>query len=670
MEAQMSGLVGRVLDDRYELVAPIGAGTTTRVFVAHDHTLDREVALKLAHPELADDDLFVERFRLRAQHAAELTHPNLVDVLDWGLEDGPYLVVELCQGGSMAGLLAAGHSLTPSQALVSGLEAARALEYLHNQGVVHGSLTPSKLLFGADQRLRISGTAYPNPSGSDIDSESEIYSYWSPEQRDDLPVTNRADIYSLGLLLNTAVSGRQPDHGAANGSGGVIDHSLGELRATLERCARRQATDRPDAGEMAISLLATAETMPRPTALPLAGLGAADTALADGEVAAPPVVASESPRVSVAPAEMAVAPVDSPAEIGTAVAGVARVGAGSSPARSALDVPAATAPPRSTEPRVVAVDDVGGKQPWWPVALLAAIVTVSLGLGGWFWYQSDQDASNVVPDLVGVGFVDLDNHVRDFGWEIRKLENRQDGTLPGQIIAQDPPPGGELEEGAELQVTVSLGNQLVEIPADLAGLSVTQAEGRLIAVGLRLGDVAQENNEALEAGLVVGVSEPITQKPSGEPVSLRVSTGPQTRVVPDALVGLNIAAATEALASLRLGVVQEDVFDPEAPPGTVLSVSPSPGSPIEADSNVTLGVSAGPAPIPVPDIAGLSLSEAVDLVEAVGLFFIDSEGTPGEPVIAAIPPIGEIVDVGTEVLIVLGDGTTEGEEDTADEADG
>lgn len=659
----MTGLIGRVLDNRYELVAPIGAGTTTMVFVAHDQTLDRDVALKLAHLEFAEDELFVERFRLRAQHAAELTHPNLVDVLDWGLEDGPYLVVELCQGGSFEGILDAGNTLSPSQALVTGLEAARALEYLHNQGVVHGSLSPSKMLFGADQRLRISGTAYPNPSGADVDPNGDVYRYWSPEQRDDLLATGRADVYSLAMLLNTVVSGIAPEHGAA-ADDVVIDHSLGELRGIFERCARVEPTDRPDAGELAISLLATAETMPRPAALPLAGIASPDESVfllteqpADDEVFASPPVLGGPEQIPGA------------RDIAGRAPSIAAPSVAASSSTANLDVPTASTPVRSAEPRVAAADDFSGKQPWWPVALLAAIVIAGIGLGSWFWLQSEQDSKNVVPDLVGVAFADLDNHVRDFGWEIRKLENRSDGTLPGQIIDQDPPPGTELGEGSELQVTVSLGNQLVEIPSDLAGLTVAQAEGRLASVGLRLGDISQENNEALEAGLVVGISEPITQKPSGEPVALRVSTGPQTRVVPDNLIGQNIASAAETLAGLRLGLVQEEVYDPEAPVGTILTVSPTPGSPIEADSNVTLGVSAGPAPVPVPDVTGLSLSEAVDLVDAVGLIFVDSEGTPGEPVIGTVPPIGEVVDVGTEVIIVLGDPLTEEEQAAADAAE-
>jgi len=664
MEAQMTGMVGRVLDDRYELVAPIGAGSTTMVFLAHDHTLDREVALKLAHPELAEDELFVERFRLRAQHAAELTHPNLVDVLDWGLEDGPYLVVELCQGGSLAALLAAGNRLTPSQALVSGLEAARALEYLHNQGVIHGSLTPSKMLFGSDQRLRISGTAYPNPSGAAIDIDSEVYAYWSPEQRNDLPVTDRADLYSLAMLLNASVSGHTPSALAADRE--TIDYSLGELRGILERSTRVEPTSRPDAGEMAISLLATAETMPRPGALPLVGLSAVDASVGDEVDFEPdyaPVTTSPDEYELVTdaaesvPGAVAHQPVAATVPRAAATAGL-------------LDVPAAGVAGRSAEPRMGAIEDLSGDQRWWPVALLAAIVIASIGLGGWFWLQSEQASTNVVPELVGVGFADLDNHVRDFGWEIRKLENRRDGTLPGQIIEQDPPAGTELSEGDELRVTVSLGNQLVEIPSDLSGLSVEQAEGRLASVGLRLGDVSQENNEVLEAGLVVGISEPITQKPSGEPVALRVSVGPQTRVVPDGLVGLNVAAATEALAAIRLGVVQEEVFDPQAPVGTVLTVSPQAGAPIEADSNVTLGVSAGPAPVPVPDVTGLSLSEAIDIVNAVGLIFIEPQGTPGEPVIGTLPPIGEIVDIGTEVIIVLADPVDEDEEASEEDAEG
>src|ERR687890_170971 len=122
----MTEQLGRVLGGRYRLIAPIGTGASAQVFLADDVQLRRRVAVKVLHPALAADEAFLRRFRAEARAAAALSHPNLMAVYDWGEDDGPYLVLELLGGGSLRALLDAGDRLTQAQAVVVGLEAARA----------------------------------------------------------------------------------------------------------------------------------------------------------------------------------------------------------------------------------------------------------------------------------------------------------------------------------------------------------------------------------------------------------------------------------------------------------------------------------------------------------------------------------------------------------------
>ncbi|MBN2624260.1 MAG: serine/threonine protein kinase, partial [Acidimicrobiales bacterium] len=136
--SRMTEQIGRVLGGRYRLISPLGSGASAQVYLADDVRLRRRVAVKVLHPALADDDSFLRRFRAEAQAAASLSHPHLLAVYDWSGEgDSPFLVTEYLSGGSLRSLLDAGHSLTPSQALVVGLEAARALDHAHRQGFVH-----------------------------------------------------------------------------------------------------------------------------------------------------------------------------------------------------------------------------------------------------------------------------------------------------------------------------------------------------------------------------------------------------------------------------------------------------------------------------------------------------------------------------------------------------
>ena len=203
--SRMTDQIGRVLSGRYRLIAPIGTGASAQVYLADDVRLRRRVAVKVLHAALAEDDAFLRRFRAEAQAAAALNHPNIVAVYDWGDDDGaPYIVTEYLGGGSLRALLDRGVRLTPSQALMVGLEATRALDYAHRRGFVHRDIKPANLLFGDDGRLRIADfglaralaeAAWTEPQGAVLGTAR----YASPEQAQGQPVDGKADVYSLGL---------------------------------------------------------------------------------------------------------------------------------------------------------------------------------------------------------------------------------------------------------------------------------------------------------------------------------------------------------------------------------------------------------------------------------------------------------------------------------------
>jgi len=283
----MAEEIGRVLDGRYRIIAPIGRGASAQVFLADDVRLRRRVAVKMLHAALADDADFLRRFQAEAQAAAALNHPHVMAVYDWGQDpehDIPYLILEYLGGGSLRAMLDQGTRLTLSQALLVGLEATRALEYAHQRGFVHRDIKPANLVFGDEGRLRIADfglaralaeAAWTEPQGAVLGTAR----YASPEQAQGQPLTGKADVYSLALVLVEAVTGSVPFAAdttlgtlmARVGKPLVVPAELGPLRSALERAGRPDPDERLDAHQFAIALMAAAEELPKPEPFPLAG---------------------------------------------------------------------------------------------------------------------------------------------------------------------------------------------------------------------------------------------------------------------------------------------------------------------------------------------------------------------------------------------------------------
>ena len=281
----LTEMVDRVFDDRYRIESLVGVGHISAVFSAFDKAEDRSVALKVFDAGLAGDEGFVERLLEAAELASVLNHPNIVEIYDWGVHGGPYIVSELCEGGSLAALLEEGHRLAASQALVMTLECARAMNYGHEQGAIHRNLTPRNVLFTSDQQVRVSDYGLAKVLADSPVSQAsralENVRYASPEQARGRPVGESSDLYSLALVVSEAVSGIAP-HVAETVVGTLmeraeaaanLDGALGDLLPPLERCGRVDPTQRPEADELAIALLAAAESMPRPQSMPLVGIG-------------------------------------------------------------------------------------------------------------------------------------------------------------------------------------------------------------------------------------------------------------------------------------------------------------------------------------------------------------------------------------------------------------
>jgi serine/threonine-protein kinase len=659
MSALSSDRVGRVLGGRYRLTASLGVGASARVYLATDTQLHRQVAVKVLHDALAADPDVRRRFSTEARAAAGVNHPHLLAVYDVGDDDGPFLVTEYLAGGSLRALLDRVGTLSPSQVLLIGLEAARGLEHAHAAGLIHRDIKPANLLFGDDGRLRIADfglakvlaeAALTEPSMSPLGTAR----YASPEQARGEAVSPATDVYSLALVLVEAATGRTP-FASEHPIGGLVSRTeraleappgLGALGEVVARAGRLDPAERPDASELAALLLAAAPQLARPAPLPLV--------FHDPPTGEPPAAGDDVTEVAPAPGRPPAGPGE---EGGTRFATPAELDL-TAPSPAAVFDPGPV-PPRAVTPPPPLYDqeaeDEGLPEPRRGLAITLAVVILLAVLGGgaYAWYQA-QPTTHTVPVLIGQQRDDIEQLAGAGNWEVEIIETRVDGTAAGEIVDQDPAPGVDLEEGEPLVVTVSLGPTLVPVPPELVGRSLADATAAIEAAGLTVGPVSRRFDEVAPVDQVVALgpaAAEATELPRGTAIALAVSDGPPPREVPD-LVGLDVEEAVAALDELGLVADQQREASRDAPEGAVLRSEPGVGAMVEKGGTVVLIVSSGLPRVEVPDVEGLDVRDATEAIEEAGLVVGGVEGPPNRDVVSTDPPAGDTIREGSEVTLV------------------
>ncbi len=207
---------GEVIADRYELVELVGTGGMSSVYKAHDRLLERNVALKMLHPHYGDDDEYVERFRREARAVAQMSHPNIVTVIDRGEDDGQqYIVFEYVDGENLKQLVERTGPLPARRAVELGLATADALAFAHEHGLVHRDVKPQNVLLTPDGEAKVTdfGIARSLDVEQGVTQTGTVLgtsNYLSPEQASGKPVTPATDVYSLGIVLYELLTGDVP----------------------------------------------------------------------------------------------------------------------------------------------------------------------------------------------------------------------------------------------------------------------------------------------------------------------------------------------------------------------------------------------------------------------------------------------------------------------------
>ena len=675
--------LGRVLGGRYRLLAPIGTGASAHVFLADDVRLRRRVAVKILHPALADDEAFLRRFRAEARAAAALNHPHVMAVFDWGEEaDGPYLVSEYLGGGSLRAVLDRGRRLSPSQALMVGLEAGKALAYAHGRGLVHRDIKPANLLFDEEGRLRIADfglaralaeAAWTEPVGAVLGTAR----YASPEQVKGVPVDGKADVYSLAVVLVEAVTGRVP-FAAETTVATLVGRletpleappELGPLAAVVARAGRPDPKERLDAISFAAALQAVAPELPKPEPLALAGPATLDLnhlAALEGD---PTDLGIGAARVtSTPPVAVPPAPAPDPGEAVTQITATSVPPPTVDAAPTSVIARPEPAPAKKRASRrgaekaevtAVLVSPKGRRRRRWPwVVLLLVALLGGGGTGTYLLVVGEQVPSHPLPDVTKSDRATAEGALKSIRFDVAVEERYIDATTPGVVVEQRPKAGVDgkgkpitLKEGKQVTLVVSKGPPPTPIP-DLTEKTEAQAKAEIEKVGHVVGKTDKLFDETVLAGIVMDWAPKGTSPPKGATVDLKISIGPQPRVIPT-LAGRTYESAAAALEAigLRAQRAPDQYNDDDDTKGKIVGASPSQGTSVKRGDIVTLTVSAGRPEVPA--LNGLTVAEAQAKLAIVGLTLDGKYGPSGGKVFLSTPGAGSKVKPGSSVDVFI-----------------
>ncbi len=568
-----------VFGRRYRATEKIGSGGMADVYKAVDDVLGRTVAIKVLHPRYATEPNFVARFRQEAQAAANLSHPNIVNMYDWGREgETYYIVMEYVNGTDLKSLVTQRGPLDPAKAAEYAQQVCAALSVAHGYDVIHRDIKPHNIVLTPDGTIKVMDFGIARAGNTTMTQTNSVLGtaqYISPEQAQGKPIGPASDLYSLGVTLYEMVTGRLPfdaDTPVATALAQVNEEPVPPrqirgsippaLEAVILRAMRKNPAERySSAAEMRDDLKRVASGQP--------AVGGAYGGTSDNHTSVlPPVEQSASARPSAVPQ---IRPV----------------------------------PQRRTSP--------------WVWVAVAAVV-LALGLGGAYALGLLGGGGVVVPTLSGLTEEQAKTELETMGLTLGEITTENSDTVQlGLIISQDPEAGAEVEEGAAVNIVVSMGIAQVTIP-DLTNMPEATAIDALQSTGeLDYDRTMDENSAEIAKGLVIR-TEPAAGAtvPKGTRVVLFVSAGVEQIKVPNVL-GQPLAQAKATIEAVGLVVTTTESFSDTVPKGNVISQKPDPNVVYEAGSTVTLEISKGPEVIIVPDVRTKTQAEAESILTAAGL---------------------------------------------------
>lgn len=601
---------GTYIADRYEVVGQIGTGGMSDVYKAKDHTLGRYVAIKVLKEEFSEDTNFVTKFRSEAQAAAGLEHPNIVNIYDVGSENGiHYIVMEYVEGITLKTYIEKKGQLNYKETLSIAIQVSRGIQAAHAKHIIHRDIKPQNIIISTDGKVKVTDFGIARAV-----SEHTIHSdvmgsvhYASPEQARNGYVSNRSDIYSLGIVMYEMVTGRVPFDGDSTVAV-AIQHLQDEmvppstyapnlpisLEKIIQKCTQKSPDRRYDSMESLLIDLRKALLNPNEDFVTLVPFNQDKTktrVLTDDEVSQ---IRKQAETVNPEPEKKTMAQ-----EV---------------PEEDDEDYDMSEYDEDDDEEEGRFLNSKMEKI----VGIMRIVVAVIIAI--------------IVIYLIG-SFFDI------FHFGPGNKNNKKDDTQ----IAQE-----------EKETVVMI---------NLKGKTLSEAEKDLKELGLKVTEAGTEVSDTYEKGEIIDqdVSEGETVK-AGTTIKVTVSAGSEEENakevdVPD-VTGKTSDAAMATLEDKNLTVSREFEFSNDVPAGQVIRQDPKSGSTVKEGTKVTIYVSQGSESVKVPDVRGKSEADAKAALSefAVTTTTEHSDSVASGNVISQSIDAGQYADKGAAITIVISAG--------------
>ncbi|HLW15892.1 MAG TPA: Stk1 family PASTA domain-containing Ser/Thr kinase [Actinomycetota bacterium] len=616
MSASPDRMVAGLIGDRYEITGLIASGGMGAVYRARDQVLDRTVAVKVLKNG-GDDPEFVAKFKSEATNAARLSHPNIVQVFDFGYENGqPYMAMEFVDGQNLREILTTRHVLRPDVAARIALQVASALEHARRNGLMHRDIKPENILITTDGVVKVADFGLSRALAESRATQANVLmgtaAYLAPEQVQGETIDHRADIYALGIVLFEMLTGKLPFGGdspvvvaykrVAEDVPSAMSINPGvprELDMIVARATGRAASSRfATAGQMVEALR---EQAPRSDTGDIGGLVHHTQAI--------PIMGEQTIAVE---------------RRGGAVAQM---------------------PKRSGQKRDL-------RRPrWLAVLLLLAVVAATI------YVVTGRTPAIAVPGVTNMSEADATAALTARGFKVTTQTQFSATVTAGNVISQVPKEGVKAAKGSTVTLLISQGPVTTSV-LRVKGMLFSYAQQLLTAAGFKV--VRQDQSSD-----TVKLNRVIDQDPSadaivakGTTITLIVSTGPALVAVPD-VTKKSQADATNTLEAAGFVVTAKQAVSETVPQGNVISQNPVGGSKLAKGATITLTVSSGPPPVKVPNLLCMTRKQAQDALTHAGLK-ANFQGLSGDTkrVVDQDPVANASVPKGSTVNVVMGYGAT------------